>query len=187
MSRRQRWFMESVGTEYDTGEERVPVKKNDERANLLSSAIETDVNAGGFVPDARHKPVLDIDLPVVGEQTTSGWRMDITLQHFIPQAIDRLSEVLIDLGLAEAVTSDGRTNCIRIYWRVPLRLQSSFTPGHYHLFIDVTLTWAKYARLLDALADAQVIEHGYLMASLERGATFVALKPWKDRHRAVAN
>lgn len=189
MSRRQRWFCPDLGAEYGPdGIERVPVQKGDERANLLSSAIEPDVNASGFIPDARHKPVIDVDHPVIMTTLSDGSKVTrIQVQHFIPTAIDRLAEVVLDVGLASAVHSDGAWNAISVVWSVPVRVKDSFTPGHHHLYLDTTITWVKYARLLDALADAQVIEHGYLMASLERGATFVALKPWKERHRAVAN
>ena len=60
---------------------------------------------------------------------------------------------------------------------VPARLIPSTTPGHHHLYLDIDMTWEKYEALLKALASAGVIEQGYLLAALNRRATFVRL-PW---------
>ncbi len=53
----------------------------------------------------------------------------------------------------------------------------STTPGHYHLYIDVPMTWEKYERLLEAMVDCGIVEEGYLEASRIRRATFLRL-PW---------
>lgn len=58
-------------------------------------------------------------------------------------------------------------------------LRPSETPGHYHLLIDVPMPWPSYVKLLNVLAEVGIIEPGYASASIERGATFVAIKPWK--------
>lgn len=63
----------------------------------------------------------------------------------------------------------------------PCRLVESETPGHHHLFIDKAVTWDAYVGVLAALAAAGIIEPGYANASIARGATFVALKPWKNK------
>lgn len=60
---------------------------------------------------------------------------------------------------------------------IPARLLPSSTPGHHHLYLDIDVPWDKYEALLKALADARVIEEGYVLAALERKATFVRL-PW---------
>lgn len=62
---------------------------------------------------------------------------------------------------------------------LPVRVVDSETPGHHHLFIDKEMTWAQYATLLLVLEDVGILEPGYVRASLERGATYVASKPWK--------
>lgn len=62
-------------------------------------------------------------------------------------------------------------------------VRPSETPGHYHLFIDKTMTWDVYLELLEALAKAGIIQHGYLNAAKARGATFVAMVPWKGAER----
>lgn len=72
----------------------------------------------------------------------------------------------------------------------PVRVVDSTTPGHHHLYIDVALPWPKYLALLEALAEAGVVEPGYVAASKRRGATFLRL-PWvaktaEDLERAAA-
>lgn len=58
-------------------------------------------------------------------------------------------------------------------------LVKSTTPGHYHLYIDVPggIDWMKYGTMLLAMADAGVLEPGYVNASIERGHTAARL-PW---------
>lgn len=53
----------------------------------------------------------------------------------------------------------------------------SSTAGHGHLYLDHVLSWGRYLRLLEALADAGVVERGYVSASEARGYTAVRL-PW---------
>lgn len=60
---------------------------------------------------------------------------------------------------------------------LPAKLIESSRPGHYHLFIDKEMSWGQYVRLLMALAEAGILERGYVSASLERGYSCVRL-PW---------
>lgn len=60
---------------------------------------------------------------------------------------------------------------------LPIRAVESRTPGHFHLYIDKAISWPHYARILTALADAGIVEQGYLDASLMHGATFVRKPP----------
>lgn len=55
----------------------------------------------------------------------------------------------------------------------PARLVPSSTPGHFHLYLDVEMAWEVYEKLLGALAEAGVLESGYVHAMLGRGATYV--------------
>lgn len=59
----------------------------------------------------------------------------------------------------------------------PVALIPSTTWGHSHLYIDMPMSWEKYKAILDALADAEVVERGYAEASKRRGFTCVRL-PW---------
>lgn len=60
---------------------------------------------------------------------------------------------------------------------IPAELVASSTPGHSHLYIDHLLTWENYQKLLDALVEAGIIEHGFVATSKKRGSTMVRL-PW---------
>lgn len=58
----------------------------------------------------------------------------------------------------------------------PVRLVPSSTPGHFHLYFDgVMMAWAKYEKLLKALAEAGIIETGYYENAIRRGMTMVRL------------
>ena len=57
------------------------------------------------------------------------------------------------------------------------QLIPSSTPGHFHLFLDHAMRWDDYKALLGALAEAGIVEEGYVKASIERGHTAVRL-PW---------
>lgn len=64
----------------------------------------------------------------------------------------------------------------------PAQLVPSSTPGHFHLFLDKEMEDETYWKLLEALADAGVIEHGYFKASVRRGFTAVRL-PWVKKNQ----
>jgi hypothetical protein len=60
---------------------------------------------------------------------------------------------------------------------IPVKVIPSTTEGHNHLYIDKELTSEQYFKLLDALADAGIIERGYANVSKSRGYTAVRM-PW---------
>lgn len=59
----------------------------------------------------------------------------------------------------------------------PAALIPSSTPGHFHLYLDKQLEGPRYMKLLDALAEAGIIEQGYASVSKARGYTSARL-PW---------
>lgn len=65
-------------------------------------------------------------------------------------------------------------------WHMPVidldfecHLEPSTTPGHSHLYVNRTVTWRQYKRLLRAMHEVGMIETGFLRLSIHRGATFV--------------
>lgn len=60
---------------------------------------------------------------------------------------------------------------------LPAFVLPSSTPGHVHLFIDRPMGWVRYQRLLEALADAGLVERNYVAASTRRRQTGVRV-PW---------
>jgi hypothetical protein len=65
-------------------------------------------------------------------------------------------------------------------------LLESSTPGHHHLYIDHSMTWEDYERLLEVMADVGLLEVGYVGASKARKHTAVRL-PWiRKEQQAVS-
>ena len=60
---------------------------------------------------------------------------------------------------------------------IPAFLVPSSTPGHSHLYIDHEVPDEVFWRLCDALAEAGILQEGYVSASKSRGYTSVRL-PW---------
>jgi hypothetical protein len=63
---------------------------------------------------------------------------------------------------------------------LPTKLVPTTTPGHWHLYIDHEMPWEAYVRIIDALAEAGIIEKGYARASKIRGYTSVR-PPWLSK------
>lgn len=68
----------------------------------------------------------------------------------------------------------------------PVHVVASSTPGHYHLYLDKQMPWRKYAKLIDALAEAGIIEQGYASVSEGRQYTSVRL-PWIKKDHSNPN
>lgn len=72
----------------------------------------------------------------------------------------------------------------------PAALIPSSTPGHFHLYLEKPIPWPAYENLLNALADANIIERGFANASISRHRTFVRKfdvpKPVKPEKRTLA-
>jgi hypothetical protein len=66
---------------------------------------------------------------------------------------------------------------------VPVEIQPSSTPGHFHLAIDKEMTWQQYERLLDILVEVGIVEPGFAAASISRGYSAVRL-PWVKKEDA---
>lgn len=89
-------------------------------------------------------------------------------------------EEVTSLDDAEIVTSEfrhGYAHMPVLDIDVPIAVIPSSTPGHSHLFIGVEMEWSVYAKLIYAMADAGILENGYVDASDARGFTAVRL-PW---------
>jgi len=52
-------------------------------------------------------------------------------------------------------------------------LVPSTTPGHFHLYLNKPVSWAKYENVLKALSEAGLIEEGFYRNSVKRQATYV--------------
>ncbi len=61
-----------------------------------------------------------------------------------------------------------------------LALIPSSTRGHHHLILDVNLTWQGYSNLLSILEYYDIIERGYLDASMRKGYSCIRV-PWVSK------
>lgn len=79
--------------------------------------------------------------------------------------------------ISSTVPGPGNWHTVMIDLDIPAHLVPSSTEGHSHLYIDFPMKWEQYTKLLDALAEAGIVEPGYVGASKERGFTSLRL-PW---------
>lgn len=63
-------------------------------------------------------------------------------------------------------------------------LVPSSTRNHFHLYLDQPVEWPKLVAVLDAMADAGLLEPGYVEACKARGHTCVRV-PWVGKSDAV--
>lgn len=63
---------------------------------------------------------------------------------------------------------------------IPIWAQESTTPGHWHLIIDKEIPETAYFNLLDAMADAGILEHGFVKAATARGGSWIRT-PWTKK------
>jgi homocysteine S-methyltransferase len=104
-------------------------------------------------------------------------------------AIGAPTEFVIGVA-ANQSAGDGEREIQRLYWKVdagaefcvtqpvfdidyPARLVPSTTPGHWHLYLDRDVPWDKYEKVLEAMADAGLIEEGFVAAAKKGKGTFV--------------
>lgn len=115
--------------------------------------------------------------------------------------VDRFSELTTDKDRATCVTSIMR-GLVREgeeswpfgqYHRpvldidIPIKVVPSSTPGHSHLFIDHAMAWPAYQKLLHALAEAGIVESGYVAASVRRGHTSARLPHVKKKLQDITD
>ena len=68
---------------------------------------------------------------------------------------------------------------------VPCQLIQSTTQGHYHLYIDKSVSGDLYFKMLEAMARAGIVEEGYANVSKSRGFSAVRL-PWVKKEDSSA-
>lgn len=127
-----------------------------------------------FTPDSQNPELppetrTDADLDTANLLSSEMVRPEGFLPHPVGAVFDGLEDLF----------QDGPRDFHRPVLDIdfPAKLVPSSTPGRFHLYLDKPMTWAVYAKLLSALADAGVIERGYADACEARGASFVRL-PW---------
>jgi hypothetical protein len=133
------------------------------------------------IPEVTHLDVKrQLGLPSAPGARTLWWLDPRVMEAYgtseAPDDVDRQPREVEDIAEANLIssrlTSGLHAPVLDIDFHA--RLIPSSTPGHFHLYLDdLAITWPVYARLLLALADAGVIEHGYAAASIDREQTMV--------------
>ncbi len=89
--------------------------------------------------------------------------------------------VTTDVNVAQAATSQSVSDPTMHYpvfdVDLPIQLVPSTTEGHFHVYIDHPIRLKPYLKLLDALAEAGIVQKGYVASTRHRGFSCVRL-PW---------
>jgi hypothetical protein len=91
-----------------------------------------------------------------------------------------LNESNVVCSLHKASWGNNEYHALLLDLDIPAYLVPSSTPGHSHLYVDAVIHESKYWPLIEALADAGVIEKGYADVSKKRGFTTLRL-PWAKK------
>lgn len=113
------------------------------------------------------------------------WPALRTLWHLDPKILDgdgeytgdtdgrKQVDTMEEANLVSSLLTNGRhAPVLDLDHRV--RLVPSSTEGHFHLYFDdIELEWKDYVRLLRLLAELDILEPGFVDASIDRGQTMV--------------
>jgi hypothetical protein len=91
------------------------------------------------------------------------------------------ANLISSIALYEYYDRDDRQSFLTTHFPVldldfPCELVPSTTLGKFHLYMDKKVTWLAYQNVLTAMAEAGLLEPGYVAASIAAKATFVRKK-----------
>lgn len=113
--------------------------------------------------------------------TVTTWDEDSSVTY--SQEVREPAKSIAEANIATSIREDigdpyaKPVHALLIDLDIPAWLVPSSTPGHSHLYVDVAIQQEAYFRLLAALAECGVIQHGYAASSIARGGTALRL-PW---------
>lgn len=125
----------------------------------------------------RPKPEAHPDFFRVAGNLLGGHAADLSEEY---EDFGKTDVKPVSLPEANVVTSRvglGRTHKVAIDLDMDAVLIPTSTPGHHHLIIDHELTWNAYVKLLKALAEAGLVQQGFVHAAELRGYTQLRT-PW---------
>lgn len=123
-------------------------------------SLTTTTTRGTITRTTWHSPKLDELSPVALDPETYDWTED-----------ERREATEEEANLVSSLTANGLHAPV-LDLDYPCRLVPSRTPGHFHLYLDVEITWTRYMLALWGLSAAGLIEGGFFRAAMRRGATF---------------
>lgn len=86
-----------------------------------------------------------------------------------PEDLTTVTEGEADLICSDVEHSEGLAHRPVIDLDFPCQLVPSATPGHFHLYIDKTISWSQFEQVLFAMTRAGLVQKGYLDATRRRG------------------
>lgn len=96
---------------------------------------------------------------------------EATDADYTPQEFQFVPES--DANLITSATGKGDWHLPVLDLDIPHTYVPSSTEGHGHLYLDTPVKWSDYEKLLRTLARLGILEHGYVEASIAKGATMV--------------
>ena len=124
---------------------------------LLRRLRGEEVEAPAQPPERLYFHGADVNVPLPGH------RFDRSPRIQVPEE---------EANLISSKTESGR-HAPALDLDLPSRLVPSSTPGHYHLYVDVELSWPRYVILLLGLTLSGLMGPSYFAHSLRRRMTLV--------------
>ena len=133
---------------------------------------------GSLCEDGTHAPVLDIDFPARLLASPDGKQ---TLVFDIKIAADEARALMDE---AKELGISGRGDGSWMVLDCPAILVPSETLGHFHLYLEVKLSWPQYEMFLTVLCRAGIIERGFYDVCMRNKKSTVTL-PWAERKKVL--
>lgn len=153
-----------VDVGYGTCERRVVQARrradNEAEAMFISSLTENGL----------HAPVFDFDFPVVRHaylESRPMWNLIFPGRKVPERRWRALIRCLERLGVLRGGFSTSHLAAHDLAWgprlefSVPVRLERSATPGHFHAYLEAEMSWRPYRALLHAMMKAGLIEDAW--------------------------
>jgi hypothetical protein len=185
-------YSTAVHRESDYGDDEHTVEKLED-ANIVSSAVADSPPMEALDPDGEsmvvrsyHRPVLDMDFPMLRTTPMQPIRLDIKKpmmdEDFDFFAVvwqetfgDTVSGLKHQKGDPFVHTLDVMPASPHLHYVI-----SSSTKGHFHWYINKGIKWEAFAYLLRVMQEVGLLQEGFVTMSLRRGFADVRL-PWVNK------
>ncbi len=130
---------------------------------------------GSRTADGCHAPLLDLDFPAsLRPDEGAPGRTRLFIERDVPdERLRSVWERLFDAGFGPPPTEIVPAEHASLAFIVPIRLLPSRSPGHFHLYIDATISWKQQVELLEDLAWAGIIEARFRDMCLRQRMSFL--------------
>jgi hypothetical protein len=154
---------------------------NDNLLSVTDANIVTSQHRDN--PDI-HSVVLDLDYGLIRQPPFNGGGERITLTRNRDTNKMFSPKYLMAALPPSAVRTFPGKDVLHLDPICDYALMPSTTDGHFHLMLDLYMSWSKYQRLLKLFVDCGIVEPGYVKASIARGFTAIR-PPWIKKPKTV--